>query len=98
MEPLVEKTLSPPVTGGLHGLSLAELGVSLAPGVTYQWSVAMVVDEAQRSKDILSGGAVQFTPEADPAQLPEAATDRAIALAAQGCWYDAFDEIGRAHV
>ena len=94
IDPLVEKTVAPPLAGGLHALSLAEAGVKLRPGVTYRWSVAVVVDENQRSKDILASAAVQFSPT--PVAAPDSsAADRAVALAGQGYWYDAFDVLSR---
>ncbi len=77
---------------GIQAFSLAERGVRLEPGVAYEWSVAVVADPAQRSRDVVAGGALQrIEPSADlRSRLAVAGdTERAGVLAAEGIWYDA---------
>jgi hypothetical protein len=89
--PVVEAVV-PGDRAGIQAFSLAEGGVRLEPGVAYEWSVAVVADPAQRSRDVVAGGAVQRI-EPSPAlqqRLAGAGADgRAAALAAEGIWYDA---------
>jgi hypothetical protein len=81
-EPLAERTLSVR-SAGVQRIDLAALGVALHPGVEYEWSVALVPDAGQRSRDLVAGGAILYF-----------ATDRSAAgdaheAAANGFWYDA---------
>lgn len=82
-EPLVEVVLQPPVTAGLHVLDCAQHGVTLEPGVTYQWFVAFVPDPERRSHDVISSGAIRRV------HRPQLATANAVRLAREGLWYDA---------
>jgi uncharacterized protein DUF928 len=96
-EPLVEMRLDPPVTSGVHAVSLAERGVRLASGVVYQWYVAVVPDDARRSKDILAGGAVErVEPPADVAAAVKRASRSELPalFAGAGLWYDAISTLG----
>jgi hypothetical protein len=62
---------------GIRALDLKAHGVRLQPGVEYEWSVALVPDSAERSRDIVAGGAImRLTPAA------------ASAYSAAGLWYD----------
>jgi adenylate cyclase len=61
---------------GVHRVTLAEHGVSLAPGVIYDWSVRLAADDDAPSGDPVAGGAVRRAPEGAP-------------LAAR--WYDLLD-------
>jgi hypothetical protein len=77
---------------GIQSFSLAERGVRLEPGVAYEWSVAVVADPAQRSRDVVAGGAVQrVEPSAALRSRLAGAGEsgRAAVLAAEGIWYDA---------
>jgi len=91
VDPLLEHALEGPLAAGVHTVRLAEHGVRLAPGVEYQWFVALVVDPARRARDVVSGGSIRYV-AADPvANLPPAR--RAHAYAEAGLWYDAFDQL-----
>jgi hypothetical protein len=77
---------------GIQAFGLAERGARLEPGVAYEWSVAVVVDPAQRSRDVVAGGAVQRIEPSAALQSRLAAAgagNRAAVLAAEGIWYDA---------
>jgi hypothetical protein len=57
--------------------------------VEYEWSVALVADPAQRSRDIVAGGAILRI----PAEGPEPAD--AAGYAQRGLWYDALMALDR---
>jgi hypothetical protein len=99
VEPLVEEVLDPPVAAGVHALRLAAHAASLEPGVQYQWYVAVVRDQAQRSGDLLAGGAVALAPLPAPVAREIAGAGpvaAARAYAAAGFWYDAMDALAEA--
>jgi len=86
-EPLVEVMLQPPVAAGLHVLDCAQHGVTLEPGVTYQWFVAFVPEPGRRSHDVISSGAIRRV------DRPKLAAANAVRLAHEGLWYDAVMEV-----
>ncbi len=91
IEPLLEVDLGPARAAGLHDLQLAEHGIELKPDIEYRWSVAQVMDPAQRSADLVSSGTIRRAlpgpdlahgmEQADPMQKLEV-------LAGHGYWYD----------
>lgn len=96
--PALEVTLQPPIAKGVHALRLADHGISLKPGVEYQWFVAVVANPAQRSGDIIAGGAIKRLAEADAVQArikraPQAAWPAV--YADSGIWYDAIDQLSQ---
>jgi hypothetical protein len=96
--PAVELKLAPPTRAGVHALSLAEHNIVLKPGVEYQWFVAAVGNAAQRSNDVVAGGAIKRVAESDAVRqrLKEMQpADRATVYAAEGIWYDAIEELSR---
>ena len=91
-QPLLEKDLPPPARTGIQKLDLKALGVTLAPGVEYRWTVS--------DARINSTG---FIRRVDPsAELSRklngvpAGRSRYTLLAREGVWYDALDEVSRA--
>ena len=93
IDPMVEITSGQAMKAGLNSISLADHGVTLEPGVAYQWSVALVADANKRSSDIVSSGQIEMlemTGE-QKAQLENAsAEERVMILAREGYWYDCF--------
>jgi hypothetical protein len=93
IDPIVELVFDQVMPAGWHSLDLAEHGVTLQPGVSYQWSVALVTDTDKRSADIVSSGRVEYLPlshgqqqrieQADATALPGI-------YAEEGYWYDSF--------
>jgi len=79
--PALELMLQPPIAKGVHALRLSDHGVTLKPGVEYQWFVAVVSNPAQRSSDVVAGGAIK---RVEPA-----------AYAQDGLWYDAIDQLSQ---
>lgn len=79
--PALEITLQPPISKGVHALRLADHGVVLKPGVEYQWFVAVVGNPAQRSSDIIAGGAIKRLVHTEYAK--------------DGIWYDTIDQLSQ---
>jgi hypothetical protein len=77
----LELTLQPPIAKGVHALRLGDHGVTLKPGVEYQWFVAVVTNPAQRSNDVVAGGGIKRIATADAVQ--------------DGVWYDAIDHLSQ---
>jgi hypothetical protein len=71
-------------TGGFHHLDLADHGVTLEPGVDYQWVVALVRDPQSRSRDIVSSGWIRYDTTRNTGSRSDAS-----AYASSGLWYDA---------
>jgi hypothetical protein len=98
IEPMVEVTSEQQMTAGLNSMNLADHGVSLEPGVAYQWSVALVSDANKRSSDIVSSGQIELLEltAALQAALENASGDERVMLyAQQGYWYDSFDGLSK---
>jgi hypothetical protein len=95
--PLLELTLPGPHATGVHGISLAERGVQLPPGVDHRWFVALVRDPERRSRDLVSSAAIRYAPpDAElAARLADARERLAHAYAEAGLWYDAYDQLSR---
>ncbi|AWJ94403.1 hypothetical protein Sp245p_31625 (plasmid) [Azospirillum baldaniorum] len=94
--PLLDVTLQRP-SPGINAVDLAQHKVRLEPGRLYRWSVAMQVDPAQRSGDVLASGMIVYQTGASPAVDRKApAATAASRLAAQGYWYDALAVLSRA--
>jgi hypothetical protein len=94
--PLLEKTLDKSWPAGISGLSLRDTGVRLKPGVTYRWSVAVVFDPAQRSRDVIASGLIQHVrATARPAHADADADAAARISAGNGYWYDALADLSR---
>jgi len=87
--PLLERRLQP-AAAGIQSLSLAEQGVRLAPGVDYEWHVALVLNPEHRSQDLLSTGAIQTLSDAGAPPADAPALARARWYAENGFWYDAY--------
>ena len=85
-EPLAELALALPRTAGIQRVRLGDHGVELAPGVEYEWSIALGSNPASHADDQIANGYI--TRVEDPSELvgtPRSATT----LAAAGLWYDA---------
>jgi hypothetical protein len=89
LDPIVEAELPRPAQGGIQRIDLSQHAVKLEPGPEYEWSVALVVDPARRSNDIVTAGWIDRV-EAPP-DLAGPPTPGARSLAAHGLWYDALE-------
>jgi hypothetical protein len=94
IEPVAELTLGAPAAGGITKVSLDQIGVKLDPGVTYEWSIALVKDSLNRSSDIVTSGTLlRKTPDgAFRSRLKVADAKAKFALYGEaGYWYDAIE-------
>ena len=84
---------------GIHRVKLAKYKIELQPDVPYEWSVAIVPDAENRSRDVIAKGVIKrVTPPGDLATRIENADniERAAAYAEAGFWYDAFESVSNA--
>jgi len=98
IEPIVEVVSEQQMTAGLNSMNLADQGVTLQPGVAYQWSVALVSDANKRSSDVVSSGQIELialTAEQRSALENASEDERVMVLAREGYWYDSFDGLSR---
>ena len=96
IHPLVETRLKAPDEPGLQRVALADLGVRLAVGERYQWSIALVRDPQHRSKDIVAmGGIKRIEPsEMVSARVANTAEMEAPGIYAEmGLWYEALTAV-----
>ena len=96
--PTFEITLQPPIAKGVHALRFADHGITLKPGVEYQWFVAVVRNPAQRSNDTIAGGTIKRVADTDAVELQLKQTSSAqwpAVYAEAGIWYDAIDQLSK---
>lgn len=96
VKPLFERRLSGPIEKGVHRIDLAELGVTLAPGVPYRWSVTVIPDANRRSRDILAAATIERVdvPSEVRSKLDQTRKeDLAAVYAEAGFWYEALASV-----
>ena len=92
VKPLVQVTVERSTKAGIQRMKLSDHGVKLAPGVEYQWVVALVTDPNNRSSDLVASGVIKrVEPAADLKGKIAKATPESLAgvYAEAGIWYDA---------
>ena len=93
IDPVLEHDFGVIQSDGIQQLDLAATDITLEPGVPYQWSVALIPDEAARSGDVVASGMIEriAMPADLAARLAGSTSDyeQAIAYAEAGIWYDA---------
>jgi Domain of Unknown Function (DUF928) len=95
VDPVVEKQLAPPDRTGIHRIRLADLGVKLEPGKEYEWSVAVVMDPGNPSRDVVATGWIDRVERPElKARLDSSGGDAVYVFAEEGLWYDALGQIG----
>ena len=98
IEPVLELNLKGKARAGLNHIDLVQYNISLKTGVEYQWSVAAVYDDKNRSSDIVASGTIQRT-SFEPALAKKLSEQKGIKrislLLENGVWYDAFDELSK---
>jgi len=95
-EAIVDKSIPAPREAGVQVLDLAALGVTLKPDKEYRWLISLVSDPKARSGDIVASGRVIYEPlTGDPKARVDNSTGRAraVAFAAVGYWYDAYEAV-----
>jgi hypothetical protein len=91
-KPLLQVKANGNGQAGIQRIKLSDHNVKLAPGVEYQWVVALVTDQDNRSSDLVASGVIKRVEpsaelkgkvaSANPASLPGV-------YAEAGIWYDA---------
>jgi hypothetical protein len=95
-EPVLEVKFHSMPSDGIQRLRLADYDKTLKPGVEYRWSVAMVLDEENRSKDLVASGVIKRIepPESLKKRLTGAAdADLPFIYADEGIWYDSLEAL-----
>lgn len=96
LDTLKRVKLARPLAAGWQAVDLAEIGVSLEPGVAYEWRVAVIAGTGKASDNAVAGGMIQRAgPEAGVPLEGGSAVRRAAKLASSGIWYDALQELMR---
>jgi hypothetical protein len=96
IDPVVDVRLPAPAAKGVQCVDLGAHGVRLRAGEEYQWSLALVVDPEQRSRDLVATGWIERVapPDALSAKLAAAGESGAASVYAEsGLWYDALAAI-----
>ncbi len=84
---------------GIHRIKLANHKIELEPDVLYEWTVAIVPDAANRSKDVIAKGVIKrvSSPNGLAEKVERASdTEKAGIYAEAGIWYDALEAISNA--
>lgn len=89
--PLVEASVLEAGRKGLHAIRLADHGITLEPGVDYDWFVQVTDDPSRRAPQNFSGAQVRrIEPPPDlEAALAAPGAVRSRVLGAHSLWYDA---------
>ncbi len=98
LQTVVEKRMSDLVSEGIHGASLKALGVELKAGASYQWSVAIVTDQGNRSSDVFASGTIERVAKSEVLPAVQAGSSRNLGVsnyAEAGLWYDALEAAAR---
>lgn len=96
--PLVEHEVRPTGAAEFQRFALREHGVSLKPDTDYEWSVAIVVDPLERSRDVIALGSIRLVqggPELKLRAQELGNEDFGMIYAQSGLFYDAFDVLSR---
>jgi hypothetical protein len=83
-------------SSGVKRLRLSDYKISLAEGVEYRWSVAIVVDARDHSKDVVASGAIKRVKPTEKLlqRLQGApATELPYIYADEGVWYDSLEAL-----
>jgi len=94
-EPLVAKILPTPKSAGVHRIRLTDGDAQLQTGTEYEWSVALILDPDQRSKDIVATGWIDRVEGSQNlmARLESDTSRPAAVYAEEGLWYDAISAL-----
>ena len=96
VDPLLEVDAGDGRVTGIRHINLGDYGVSLQPGVPYQWSVMLVADADNRSSDLVASAVIKrIKPEAGLANRIRNSSGMALVnvYASEGIWYDALNGI-----
>ena len=92
IRPALQVFMDRPMEAGIHRLRLSDHGVTLTPGIEYQWVLAVIHDPDNRSSDLVSSGVIKrIDPPVELKRKLEQSpvVSRAAVYAETGIWYDA---------
>lgn len=95
-KPLLELKTGDSTPAGIHAIRLSKFNVTLKPNVVYKWSVAVVMDPANRSQDVYAMGVIKRinpSPEMVAKLAAASDADKAVIYAENSIWYDALQSI-----
>jgi hypothetical protein len=98
VNPLLEVGFQDATDDVIQCICLAKYNIELKTGVEYRWTVSMVVDPENRSKDVIASGMIKRVtpPETLTSRLAVASVeDRAYVYADEGMWYDSLDALSK---
>jgi len=87
--PILEVTISSATAAGIYPLRTAQYNLRLRPGVTYTWSVSVVLDPRAWSHNVVASATLEFDPALPTPPPTGGPVQRVAALAQAGLWYDA---------
>jgi len=96
IEPILEIKLQNAPSDGIQRLRLSDYGARLKPNVEYRWTVAMIVDPDNRSRDVVASGVIKRVDP--PATLKDrlgksSPAEVAFVYADEGIWYDSLEAL-----
>jgi len=71
--PLFEREITPSAAPGFQGFALREHGISFRVDTEYEWSVAIVIDPLERSRDVIAQGTIRLVNSRPELDRPRAA-------------------------
>ena len=95
-QPVMEFTLPRAEQAGVQRIYLHDQKTKLSTGVEYQWTAALIPDEENRSKDIISSGTIKRTapsPEFMSKIVKKSKEELVYLYAEEGLWYDALEAV-----
>jgi len=89
-EPVLEVSFDNIQHEGIYCVSLSDCGIKLKPDMEYEFFFAIVLDEIERTSDILTSGAIKYV-KMDEQRLQNIQADNAhFFYAKSGYWFDAY--------
>ena len=96
IDALLEVKLDAVSGEGIQRVCLSDHNVKLKTGIEYRWSVALVLDAENRSKDVLASGVIKRikpTGKLESRLSGAKADDRPYVYADEGVWYDSLEAL-----
>jgi hypothetical protein len=87
--PVIEATIPSATAAGIYPVPTAQYHLRLQPGITYTWSVSVVLDPRAWSHNVVASASLEFDPTLAPPAVSGGPLQRAAQLAQAGLWYDA---------
>lgn len=91
-KPVVEVDIPIPAAAGIYAVHTADYHVRLEPGVDYTWSISVILNPKEWSRNIVASASLLLTapdPALETGLRAAPANRRAAVLAQAGIWYDA---------